>query len=104
MLCNTRWLSSYRTSHTHQPQRHVADYFDLYQPELNAIHQMITEQRKAILEEDSSVLGFEAGVNSGAVASQALFHAHIHLIPFRKGDVVDPRGEVSDVAAGKQAC
>ena len=79
------------------PKRHVADYFDLYQPELNAIHQMIAEQRKAILEADSSVLGFNIGINSGAVAGQTIFHAHIHLIPRREGDVVDPRGGVRGV-------
>ena len=74
------------------PKSHVADYFDLYQPELNAIHQMIAEQRKVILEADSSVLGFNVGVNSGAVAGQTIFHAHIHLIPRREGDVAEPRG------------
>ena len=84
------------------PKRHVADYFDLYQPELNAIHQMIAEQRKGILEADSSVLGFNVGINSGAVAGQTVFHAHIHLIPRREGDVVDPRGGVRGVIPSKQ--
>ena len=84
------------------PKRHVADYFDLYQPELNAIHQMIAEQRAAIRETDSSVLGFNVGINSGAVAGQTIFHAHIHLIPRREGDVVDPRGGVRGVIPSKQ--
>ena len=84
------------------PKRHVNDYFDLYQPELNAIHQMIAEQRKAILEADNSVLGFNVGINSGAVAGQTVFHAHLHLIPRRKGDVIDPRGGVRGVIPSKQ--
>ena len=84
------------------PKRHVADYFDLYQPELNAIHQLVTKQRKAILEADSSVLGFNIGINSGAVAGQTIFHAHIHLIPRREGDVVDPRGGVRGVIPSMQ--
>ena len=84
------------------PKRHVADYFDLYQPELNAIHQMIAEQRKAILEADNSVLGFNVGINSGLVAGQTIFHSHIHLIPRREGDVVDPRGGVRGVIPSQQ--
>ena len=84
------------------PKRHVADYFDLYQPELNAIHQMISKQRQDILETDETVLGFNVGVNSGLVAGQTIFHAHIHLIPRREGDVVDPRGGVRGVIPNKQ--
>ena len=63
---------------------------------------MIAEQRKGILEADSSVLGFNVGINSGAVAGQTIFHAHIHLIPRREGDVVDPRGGVRGVIPSKQ--
>ena len=63
---------------------------------------MIAEQRKAIFEADSSVLGFNVGINSGAVAGQTIFHAHIHLIPRREGDVVDPRGGVRGVIPSKQ--
>ena len=85
------------------PKRHVADYFDLYQPELNAIHQLITEQRQAILNADATVLGFNVGVNSGSVADQTIFHAHIHLMPRREGDVVDPRGGVRGVIPSKQS-
>ena len=84
------------------PKRHVADYFDLYQPELNAIRQMIAEQRKAILEADSSVLGFNVVVNSGAVAGQKIFHAHIHLIPRREGDIVNPKGGARGVIPSMQ--
>jgi diadenosine tetraphosphate (Ap4A) HIT family hydrolase len=85
------------------PKRHVADYFDLYQPELNAIHQMLTEQRQAILDADATVLGFNVGANSGAVAGQTIFHAHIHLMPRREGHVVDPRGGVRGVIQSKQS-
>ena len=63
---------------------------------------MIAEQRAAIRETDSSVLGFNVGINSGAVAGQTIFHAHIHLIPRREGDVVDPRGGVRGVIPSKQ--
>ena len=63
---------------------------------------MIAEQRATILEADSTVLGFNIGINSGAVAGQTIFHAHIHLIPRREGDVVDPRGGVRGVIPSMQ--
>lgn len=84
------------------PKRHVADYFDLYQPERIAIDQMLQDQRKAILELDSSVSGFNVGVNAGKSAGQTLFHVHVHLIPRRDGDVDEPRGGVRGVIPSKQ--
>jgi ATP adenylyltransferase len=63
---------------------------------------MIAEQRKAIFEADSSVLGFNVGINFGAVAGQTIFHAHMHLIPRREGDVIDPRGLARGVIPSKQ--
>jgi ATP adenylyltransferase len=84
------------------PKRHVADYFDLYQPERNAIDQMIQQQRKVILDLDSSVTGFNVGVNVGQSAGQTVFHVHFHLIPRRDGDVAEPRGGVRGVIPSKQ--
>ena len=63
---------------------------------------MIAEQRKAIFEADSSVLGFNVGINVGAVAGQTIFHAHMHLIPRREDDVIDPRGWARGVIPSKQ--
>jgi len=84
------------------PKRHVADYFDLYQPELNAIQALLKEQREQILAADPSVTGFNVGINAGADAGQTIFHVHVHLIPRRKGDVADPRGGVRGVIPEKQ--
>lgn len=84
------------------PKRHVADYFDLYQPELNAIQSMLREQRKQILAADPAVTGFNVGINAGAEAGQTIFHVHVHLIPRRRGDVADPRGGVRGVIPDKQ--
>ena len=84
------------------PKRHVADYFDLYQPERNAIETMLHEQRQVILEQDNKVTGFNVGINAGASAGQTVFHVHVHLIPRRDGDVVDPRGGVRGVIPSKQ--
>jgi len=84
------------------PHRHVSDYFGLYQPELNAVNQMINVIKEGIEEIDSSVTGFNIGINNGKDAGQSVFHCHIHLIPRRKGDVHDPKGGVRGIIAGKQ--
>lgn len=85
------------------PKRHVTDYFDLYQPELNAIHAMLAEQRSLIAAADDTVTGFNVGVNAGGDAGQTIFHVHVHLIPRRAGDVDEPRGGVRGVIPDKQS-
>ena len=84
------------------PHRHVADYFGLYQSELNAVNQMINQVKDDIKKLDSSVTGFNIGMNNGEDAGQTIFHCHIHLIPRRKGDVENPKGGVRGVIADKQ--
>lgn len=84
------------------PKRHVADYFDLYQPERNAIEQMLHEQRERLLSDDPTITGFNVGANAGASAGQTVFHVHMHLIPRRDGDVDNPRGGVRGVIAARQ--
>ena len=84
------------------PKRHVANYFDLHQPERNAIEAMLHEQRLSILEKDNTVTAFNVGINAGASAGQTVFHVHVHLIPRRDDDVADPRGGVRGVIPSKQ--
>ena len=83
------------------PKRHAADYFHLVQPELNAINQLLTKHKALIEQEDSTVSGFNIGMNCGEDAGQTVFHCHIHLIPRRKGDVDEPRGGVRHLIPGK---
>ena len=85
------------------PKRHVADYFDLYQPELNAIHDLLAQQKQSIMQEDTSVTGFNVGINAGKSAGQTVFHVHVHLIPRRDGDVAEPRGDARGVISQKQS-
>jgi diadenosine tetraphosphate (Ap4A) HIT family hydrolase/5-methylcytosine-specific restriction endonuclease McrA len=85
------------------PKRHTPTYFDLYQPEINACNQLINQTKDAIEKEDSSVTGFNIGVNNGEDAGQSVFHCHIHLIPRRKGDANNPKGGVRGVIANKQS-
>lgn len=83
------------------PKRHVSSYFDLGRPELNACNELLLLEQEGIKKADSSVKGFNIGMNIGAVAGQTIFHVHIHLIPRRAGDVQNPRGGIRNVIPGK---
>jgi diadenosine tetraphosphate (Ap4A) HIT family hydrolase len=85
------------------PKRHVIDYFDLYQPERNAIQQLLELQRGLIISKDRTVEGFNVGNNSGQAAGQTVMHCHTHLIPRRKGDSDNPKGGVRGVIPSKQS-
>jgi ATP adenylyltransferase len=80
------------------PKRHVPGFFDLYQPEINAIHALLNATKQDIEGLDKTVTGFNVGVNVGEDAGQSVFHSHIHLIPRRCGDINksinNPRGGV----------
>jgi len=84
------------------PKRHVSDYFELHQPERNAIDALLRTTRDATLAGDQTVTGFNVGANAGVDAGQTVFHCHVHLIPRRKGDVENPRGGVRGVVPAKQ--
>jgi ATP adenylyltransferase len=84
------------------PRRHVSDFFDLYQPEINGVHSLLSAIKHLIEKLDGSVAGFNVGMNSGEAAGQTIFHCHVHLIPRRKGDVENPRGGVRGVIPEKR--
>ncbi len=84
------------------PKRHIKDYFNLTKKEIIACYQLSIKIKKKILNKDSSVKGFNIGVNSGKIAGQSIMHCHIHLIPRRKGDVKNPQGGVRSVIPLKQ--
>ena len=83
------------------PKRHAKDYFDLTQAEINAINQLINEQKSNLDKADRSIDGYNIGMNCGETAGQTVFHCHVHLIPRRKGDVENPRGGIRHLIAGK---
>jgi diadenosine tetraphosphate (Ap4A) HIT family hydrolase len=64
---------------------------------------LIMELKNKIMGGDSSVTGFNIGINIGESAGQTIFHAHIHLIPRRNGDTPEPRGGVRWVIPGKMS-
>ena len=83
------------------PKRHIESWFELKSDERGSYHELILNGKKAIKNDDSSVSGFNLGVNDGLSAGQTIFHAHLHLIPRRYGDVENPRGGVRHVIPGK---
>ena len=84
------------------PHRHVSDFFDLNNNELNDLAEVLKKQRKLLINLDKEITGFNVGVNAGVDAGQSIMHCHIHLIPRRKGDIENPRGGVRGVIASKQ--
>jgi len=82
------------------PKRHVAGIFDLTESEQAELWIEVAKVR-ALLKKQYSPDGFNIGVNDGAVAGQTIAHAHIHVIPRRKGDVEDPRGGVRWIISSK---
>jgi diadenosine tetraphosphate (Ap4A) HIT family hydrolase len=84
------------------PKRHVSDFFELYQPEINAVYTLLRQARVEITKIDSQVTGFNIGANIGVDGGQTVFHAHMHVIPRRHGDVEHARGGVRSVIPGKQ--
>jgi len=84
------------------PKRHVSDYFELHTPEVNAVNQLVKEQKLLLQAKDKTITGFNVGVNVGEDAGQSIFHVHIHLIPRRKGDMKEPKGGVRGVIPEKQ--
>ena len=84
------------------PKRHVANYFELTKEEQADIQTLIQKHHELIKLKDMSVTGFNMGINIGASAGQTVFHAHIHLIPRRDGDVSNPQGGVRGVILKKQ--
>ncbi len=92
-------------SHLHSlliPKRHVEEYFDLTTEEHLDLFEVLKVEKNSINREDSTVTGFNIGMNCGKDAGQTIFHCHIHLIPRRSGDTSEPRGGVRGVIAGKQ--
>jgi len=57
--------------------------------------------RNQLAESDDTITGFNIGMNCGESAGQSIFHAHIHLIPRRDGDIPNPMGGVRGVIPGK---
>jgi ATP adenylyltransferase len=84
------------------PKRHCSDYFELSQPEINAINRLTHNLKEKLSNEDLSITGYNIGFNAGTDAGQTVFHCYMHLIPRRKGDVENPTGGVRNLIRGKE--
>ena len=96
---------SYPVSKFHSliiPKRHIKNFLDLNDKELNACNKLIKKIKSKIENDDNLVEGFNLGTNAGSVAGQTIMHCHIHLIPRRRGDVENPQGGVRGVIPLKQ--
>ena len=62
------------------PRRHRETVFDLTPEEWAAAYELLG-QAKAYLDRRCKPAGYTVGWNSGAVAGQEIFHAHLHVIP-----------------------
>src|SRR5689334_20738453 len=75
------------------PKRHVTSLFDMPEEEQAALWRLVAQLRSKLIT-DLKPDGFNVGVNDGPAAGQTVMHAHVHLIPRRQGDVIDPRGGI----------
>jgi diadenosine tetraphosphate (Ap4A) HIT family hydrolase len=84
------------------PKRHFAGYFQSTEEERIACTQLPREMRDRWLAPDSSIEGFNLGVNVGEVAGQTIGHCHVRLVPRRTNGVDDPRRSIGHIILGKE--
>jgi len=75
------------------PRKHVSSIYELAIEKQNAVWELVTQVREHLLT-GLKPDAFKIGVNDGLAAGQTIEHAHVHIIPRRKGDVPDPRGGI----------
>jgi diadenosine tetraphosphate (Ap4A) HIT family hydrolase len=84
------------------PRRHDPDFLALTVAEQAAIWALMTLVT-AHIEKSGTPDGYNIGVNVGEAAGQTIGHAHLHVIPRRRGDVADPRGGIRWVIPARAA-
>lgn len=84
------------------PKRHFDNFFDATFSEIESIWNLLKLRKEQILKIDTSVSGFNIGINVGISAGQSIFHLHVHLIPRRSGDAENPRGGIRCVIPSKK--
>ena len=83
------------------PKRHFKEYFEITQAEVNSINKLMTYSQQILKKNDTSIMGFNIGINCGEIAGQTIMHTHIHLIPRREKDVENPIGGIRNIITGK---
>jgi diadenosine tetraphosphate (Ap4A) HIT family hydrolase len=83
-------------------RRHEPDFLALSPAEQTAVWALVP-QVTAQIETSGTPDGYNLGVNAGEAAGQTIGHAHLHVIPRRRGDVADPRGGIRWVIPARAA-
>ena len=73
------------------PRAHRETVFDLTEEEWAATFSLL-EEAKALLDAEYAPDGYNLGWNSGAVAGQEVFHAHLHVTPRYADEPLAGRG------------
>lgn len=73
------------------PKKHRETVFDLTEAEWLDT-QRVLHQAKEYLDQQYSPQGYNVGWNSGSVAGQHIFHAHLHIIPRYAGEALAGKG------------
>jgi diadenosine tetraphosphate (Ap4A) HIT family hydrolase len=66
-----------------------------------ARNELMQVQKVFLQKSDSTIGGFNIGMNCGEISGQSVWHCHVHLIPRRKNDVEYPKCGVRHIIAGK---
>ena len=85
------------------PFRHTENFFSMTDVERGDANKLLRILKNKLEAADSTITGFNIGMNSGQSAGQTVMHSHIHLIPRRDGDNKKPRGGVRGVIPGKMS-
>lgn len=75
------------------PNNHVGSFFELSSEIQTDLIALVSRVRDELIQE-FGINDVNIGINDGPLAGQTVPHCHIHVIPRREGDVVDPRGGV----------
>ena len=73
------------------PKRHSESFFQTTRREREAVFELLG-RAKTLIEQRDGPDGFNILINTGAVAGQVVFHAHVHLIPRYKDDGLSALG------------
>jgi diadenosine tetraphosphate (Ap4A) HIT family hydrolase len=68
------------------PRRHVESFFDMSGAERFDVGEAVLALRTELTDSDTSITGFNLGINVGESAGQTVRHAHVHFIPRRDSD------------------
>ena len=82
------------------PRRHESDFLALTSEEQAAVWALVAPVRRYV-EAAWIPDGYNIGINVGEAAGQTVAHAHLHVIPRRRGDVADPRGGIRWIIPGR---